>query len=985
MSFEIFANINKPTSLSIIDDDLFVVDENFAVQKINIENPSMIVPFMNEFLVSCIGTDGTFLYCQDDNLYNNGISKIGTDGSKLTNYIPQVNKYFLKNSLKGLINAFNMGGYYGFSNSFIPTKFNDFIIVNNYLYKNAAASFSQSDSMQGFCVPRINLQTTTTGYFWQGGTSETSNSDNKHQTGNATDKNNLYLKSNYSIKKISLLNEWALGINISCGMVTDSIYMYITDSLNNTITRISLQDSDDISYNWVSELTSPKYLAIDKTKENLYITHNNGAISKINIQTTTKTTEWAITNLTEINGIYIDDEYLYVIQNNQDIINQISLTSPETINIPATVSEKILNNLNNYVEYGDFLYSIGGQSPNQGIKECFKHAVPDSSLYGGESDGSSPNVVVLNNCMPNAMGICIDNNNLYISHDNMVSKMILTPGKSQSDLLYSVVPSLFLRDDIYFIYKNYLYVFIIQDINRFRYTTIIHKISLTDPTDIIFGFIRINSQIVYPTNINDSIDTNDNLYITILEFGGTTRICKFPLSSPQDAELDFITGINGISNNLIIDTNDNLYVQNTADDGSTRISKFSLSSPQDKELDFITGINGISNNLLIDTNDNLYITNAADDGSTRISKFPLTNPQIAELDFITGINGISNNLLIDTNDNLYVQNTTDDGILRISKFSLPYAETSELDFINTCFYIGDTQKLIIDTNNNLYFYAFDSGFSTYPFAKNVFVKAPLDNIEDIDYNFITGFTANSLAIDNTNTYMYVSCSNNYIYEMSLATGKVLNRLDYIEGLNDPRHLTFDKNNNLYVSNYGNNNILKITLQSNTSICYNEGAKILCLNKHLEEEYIPIEHLRKGDLVKTYKHGFKKINFIGKNCFLNDPTNYANCMYKMVKTADNGLFEDLVVTGGHSVLVDDLGGHKWENEAKFTKETPKIEDKYLLLACVSTDFTKVETTEEFTYYHFVLESDNYDEHFGVWANGILSESTSKNSFCSHRLK
>ena len=47
------------------------------------------------------------------------------------------------------------------------------------------------------------------------------------------------------------------------------------------------------------------------------------------------------------------------------------------------------------------------------------------------------------------------------------------------------------------------------------------------------------------------------------------------------------------------------------------------------------------------------------------------------------------------------------------------------------------------------------------------------------------------------------------------------------------------------------------------ICFNQGTKILCCNKNLKEEYISIENLKKGDLVKTYKHGYKKIDLIGK--------------------------------------------------------------------------------------------------------------------------
>ena len=56
-----------------------------------------------------------------------------------------------------------------------------------------------------------------------------------------------------------------------------------------------------------------------------------------------------------------------------------------------------------------------------------------------------------------------------------------------------------------------------------------------------------------------------------------------------------------------------------------------------------------------------------------------------------------------------------------------------------------------------------------------------------------------------------------------------------------------------------------------------------MNNLGEEEYIPIEHLKKGDLVKSYKHGYKKIDLIGKNIMINNPKHFSKCMYKMEKT------------------------------------------------------------------------------------------------------
>jgi hypothetical protein len=165
-------------------------------------------------------------------------------------------------------------------------------------------------------------------------------------------------------------------------------------------------------------------------------------------------------------------------------------------------------------------------------------------------------------------------------------------------------------------------------------------------------------------------------------------------------------------------------------------------------------------------------------------------------------------------------------------------------------------------------------------------------------------------------------------------------------------------------------------------CFNEGTKILCLNKNLEEEYIPIENLKKGDIVKSYKHGYRKIDLIGKNTLVNNPSKFNACMFKMEKTEENDLLEDLIVTGGHAILVDDLCEYEHENNSIFG-ETQKIDGKYLLLSCVSKKFKKIEDTQLYTYYHLILENnDDDEERFGIWANGILTETPSKNYYLSH---
>jgi hypothetical protein len=169
-----------------------------------------------------------------------------------------------------------------------------------------------------------------------------------------------------------------------------------------------------------------------------------------------------------------------------------------------------------------------------------------------------------------------------------------------------------------------------------------------------------------------------------------------------------------------------------------------------------------------------------------------------------------------------------------------------------------------------------------------------------------------------------------------------------------------------------------------SKCFNEGTKILTLNKNFEEEYVCIEKLRKGDIVKSYKHGYRKIDLIGKNPMFNNPDFFGDCMYIMKKNTDNDLIEDLIVTGGHSILVNELThDEKIKCEQIFSK-TLVIDDKYLLNCSVSNDFEKINNKDLYIYFHLTLENNgDNDERFGIWANGILTETPSKNQFINNK--
>ena len=61
---------------------------------------------------------------------------------------------------------------------------------------------------------------------------------------------------------------------------------------------------------------------------------------------------------------------------------------------------------------------------------------------------------------------------------------------------------------------------------------------------------------------------------------------------------------------------------------------------------------------------------------------------------------------------------------------------------------------------------------------------------------------------------------------------------------------------------------------------------------------------------------------------------------------------------------------------------KIDDKYLVIPVAHKDFVQIKNNDLYNYYHFTLENDGDDDkRYGVYANGILAESSSKNEFLS----
>jgi hypothetical protein len=160
-------------------------------------------------------------------------------------------------------------------------------------------------------------------------------------------------------------------------------------------------------------------------------------------------------------------------------------------------------------------------------------------------------------------------------------------------------------------------------------------------------------------------------------------------------------------------------------------------------------------------------------------------------------------------------------------------------------------------------------------------------------------------------------------------------------------------------------------------CFKEDTKILVLKDSLEQ-FVPVQELKKGDLVKTMCNGFVPIHLIGKKDI--DHTSSGprekNKLYKCTQENYPEVVEDLVITGCHSILVDDFVNDKQREDTMDVLGKIYVTDsKYRLPACLDERASIYEKDGTFTIYHIALDNESYYSNYGIFANGLLVESCS----------
>lgn len=196
--------------------------------------------------------------------------------------------------------------------------------------------------------------------------------------------------------------------------------------------------------------------------------------------------------------------------------------------------------------------------------------------------------------------------------------------------------------------------------------------------------------------------------------------------------------------------------------------------------------------------------------------------------------------------------------------------------------------------------------------------------------------------------------------------------------NGNRLLAFNSPNmNTYEINYSNNLMENYILDRSgvqtDLLCFKIDTKILT-----ENGYIEIQNLKMGDMIKTVKHGYKPIFLIGYRQMYNRALieRNKNQLYKCTNEQYPDIFEDLIITGSHSILIDEFKEGEREKTFQILRKIYITDNKYRLPACVDERAVVYDVPGEFAVYHLALENDDNYMNYGIYANGLLVESCSK---------
>lgn len=312
-----------------------------------------------------------------------------------------------------------------------------------------------------------------------------------------------------------------------------------------------------------------------------------------------------------------------------------------------------------------------------------------------------------------------------------------------------------------------------------------------------------------------------------------------------------------------------------------------------------------------------------------------------------------------------------------------FAGVYKVDLTNTqqpSLFISPNSPTPVFDNNGASYIQIDSNGNYYITDLNNVYK--FNNLGEYVGIFLSNVTFNNILLNNNIFYFNDSNTNKIsVYNIN---GILINNNYANAGCAPFGGGLAIKNNNFYFTNYIDNGINTtsfiyfLPISSIYPItCFNENTKILC-----DKGYIPIQNLRKGDLIKTLKNGFIPIDMIGKRDIYHPAVNerIKDQLYICNKENYPELLEDLILTGCHSILVENsikiVNKEQIEKVIEVNGAIFITDDKLRLPACVDDRTSILPKPGNYTIYHFALENNDYYMNYGIYANGLLVETCSK---------
>ena len=454
--------------------------------------------------------------------------------------------------------------------------------------------------------------------------------------------------------------------------------------------------------------------------------------------------------------------------------------------------------------------------------------------------------------------------------------------------------------------------------------------------------------------INPGVSSNTNLAVGYVNITNNTS-GYLSISSFRTNDARYILNIASYSNYVffVLNFNNELAVFNTNNNTLRcyfKIPSFVNNYPSGSTTYSATSVSFNQNNNLI------YIFYANSYGLTSLNLCYIT---IQLSVFLSAINATVNGE-VGTFPTIYKNSTlTTSTTSGISPSTTFYYSNNWIAFDNL------NNAYLVSNANNIYKYTIDaSGFFTNQTLLTLGNSRKYNSIiVNPRYNYLyctTATTADGGVVNSIDVYT--------------TSGTLLKR-SYIPSTQCRG--TMDQYGNYYGFDFSNNITSSYPVWAYLLIiCFKEDTKILTING-----YKSIQDLKKGDLIKTSQSGYKPIYKIGysKMEHLCNKERIKDQLYKCSNENFPEVFEDLVITGSHSILVDEFKNEEERTKANEVNggEGDRItENKYRLPACVDERTTVYEVAGQHTIYHFALENDDNYMNYGVYANGLLVETTSK---------